>query len=248
MQSKYIDRGKNTILEVSTSDSMQLTCANSPEKKKTFAFEVSFLGRMNMYSDADTVAEYLNAHEGWFCRCAQPMKVDPLGSNGYVLTVGKYGSFGYEVEPKMGVILHPPVDKVYQMHTIPIPDYNPPGYNVNYQAAMELKEVEVEARQQTKGGFFSRQPTMPSIITQVNWNLDLLVEVEFPQFIHKLSSSLIQSTGDRLLAQIVRQVSPRLTYKVQQDFHKRHGLPMPPKSSRHLDKVDKINRSHPYAA
>ena len=248
MQSKYIDRAKNTILEVSTSDSMQLTRANSPENKKTFAFEVSFLGRMDMYSDADTVAEYLNAHEGWFCRCAQPMKVDPLGRNGYVLTMGKYGSFGYEVEPKMGVILHPPVDRVYQMHTISIPDYNSPGYNVNYQAAMELKEVEVEARQQTKGGLFSRQLIMPSIITQVNWNLDLLVEVEFPQFIHKLSSSLIQSTGDRLLAQIVRQVSPRLTYKVQQDFHQSHDLPMPPKSSRHLEKIDKIERSHPYAA
>ncbi|WP_425461531.1 DUF1997 domain-containing protein, partial [Hyella patelloides] len=39
----------------------------------------------------------------------------------------------------------------------------------------------------------------------------------------------MQNTGDRLLAQIVRQISPRLTYKVQQDFHSSKGLPIPAK-------------------
>ncbi|NJL52776.1 MAG: DUF1997 domain-containing protein, partial [Hydrococcus sp. SU_1_0] len=38
-------------------------------------------------------------------------------------------------------------------------------------------------------------------------------------------------------AQIVRQISPRLTYKVQQDFHQSHNLSMPPKSSRQLHHV-----------
>ena len=227
MQSKYIDFSSNSISQISPSDSMQLTCSDSLEKKKTFAFEVGFTGRMDMYSDADTVAKYLNAHEGWFCRCAQPMKVKPLGNNGYVLTVGKYGSFGYEVEPKMGVVLKPPVGRVYEMHTIPIPDYKPMGYDVNYQASMELTEIDVAAEDR---------------ITRVSWTLNLLVEVEFPQFIYKLSSSLIQSTGDRLLGQIVRQVSPRLTYKVQQDFHSSHGLPMPNKNSRQLTKIDRSQK------
>ncbi|MCC0176611.1 DUF1997 domain-containing protein [Waterburya agarophytonicola K14] len=241
MQPNFIDRSQNSILEIPTSNPMQLTYTNSLENKKTFAFEVSFMGRMDMYSDADTVAEYLNAHEGWFCRCAQPMKVDPLGNNGYVLTVGKYGSFGYEVEPKMGVILHPPVGRVYQMETIPIPDYNTVGYEVNYQALMELSEVSGDSQAETKGSLFSRKQIIPERITQVNWELNLSVEVEFPQFIHKLSSSLIQSTGDRLLGQIVRQVSPRLTYKVQEDFHTSHQLPIPPKSSRQLNKIYKTN-------
>ena len=245
MQSKYIDRSFNPISQISTSDSMQVTYSNSLERKKTFAFEVGFAGRMDMYSDADTVAEYLNAHEGWFCRCAQPMKVEPLGNNGYVLTVGRYGSFGYEVEPKMGVVLKPPVGRVYDMHTIAIPDYQPQGYDVNYQASMELQEVNVEDRDLAKGGLFARKQDVPDRITQVSWTLNLLVEVEFPQFINKLSSSLIQSTGDRLLGQIVRQVSPRLTYKVQQDFHSSHNLPMPNKNSRQLEKIDK---SHQYAA
>ncbi|MBV8885364.1 MAG: DUF1997 domain-containing protein, partial [Chroococcidiopsidaceae cyanobacterium CP_BM_RX_35] len=40
-----------------------------------------------------------------------------------------------------------------------------------------------------------------------------------------LPNSLIQNTGDRLLHQIVKQVSRRLTYKVQEDFHKSRNLP-----------------------
>jgi hypothetical protein len=253
MQSNFIDRSQNKLLvspnaisqagytvssvsQNSTSNFRQVTCTNSLENKKAFIFASSFVGRMDMYSDADRVAEYLNVHEGWFCRCAQPMKVEPLGNNGYILTVGKYGSFGYEVEPKIGVILHPPVGRVYQMQTIPIPDYYAPGYDVNYEASMELTEVATKDRE-VKESLFSRQQILPSRITEVNWRLNLSVEVEFPQFIYKLSPSLVQSTGDRLLGQIIRQVSPRLTQKVQQDFHTSQQLPIPPKSSRQLHKI-----------
>ena len=237
MQPKAIYHPQDTFLENSHPDSMQLTYRDSVEQKKAFIFEVSFDGRMDMYSDADTVAEYLNAHEGWFCRCAQPMKVESLADNGYILTVGKYSSFGYEIEPKMGVVLKPPVNNVYLMHTIPIPDYAVSGYNVNYQAAMKLQEVAVEAN--SEKGLLAKKSFTPSVMTQVTWELSLAVEVEFPQFVAKLSPKLIQKTGDRLLAQIVRQISPRLTYKVQQDFHNSHDLPVPPKSSRALNKVDK---------
>ena len=239
MQSEFINSSQNITSQNSQSNYMQLTCTNSLDNKKTFAFSVSFVGRMDMYSDADTVAQYLNAHEGWFCRCAQPMKVEPLGNNGYVLTVGKYGSFGYEVEPKIGVVLHPPIGKIYKMETIPLEDGDRLGYEVNYQASMELNEIINNNSTENKPSLFARKQTIPPTITQVNWELDLSVEVEFPTFIHKLSSSLIQSTGDRLLAQIVRQVSPRLTYKVQQDFHLSHQLTMPPKSSRQLTKIDR---------
>jgi hypothetical protein len=239
MQSKYINQSQNTFLEISTRDSMQLTYTKSVEQQKTFVFEVNFTGQMEMYSDADTVAEYLNAHEGWFCRCAQPMKVEPLGDNGYVLTVGKYGSFGYEVEPKIGVVLMPPLGRVYQMHTIPVPNYETTGYEVNYRASMELTQVNLDTPETVKNGLFAKRQIISHCITEVYWTLDLAVEVEFPQFIHKLSSSLIQTTGDRLLAQIVRQISPRLTYKVQQDFHISRNLPIPPKSGRVLKQVNK---------
>jgi len=241
MQSKYIDR-QNNFLEISASDSMQLTYTDSVEQQKTFVFNVSFNGRMDMYSDVNTVAAYLDAHEGWFCRCAQPMKVEPLTDNGYVLTVGKFGSFGYEVEPKIGVVLKPPVDRVYLMQTIPIPNCDE-GYEVNYRAKMNLEEVAGNSIVTKGKGLFSKQVNVPERITKVNWDLHLTVKVEFPTFIGKLSSSLIQTTGDRLLAQIVRQVSPRLTYKVQQDFHQSHSLAMPPKNSRQLNKIEQAQQS-----
>lgn len=242
MQSKFLSHLPKTALEVSSADSMHLTYSNPVEQKRKFLFEANFIGQMDMYSDLDTVAKYLNAHEGWFCRCARPMKVEPLPENGYVLTVGKYGSFGYEVEPKIGVILEPPIDNVYVMHTIPLAEYEAAGYEVNYDAVMKLQEEKVDSPQKVNQGFFAPKTIIPQIITRVSWELALKVKVEFPQFITKLSPNLIQSTGDRLLGQIVSQVSPRLTYKVQQDFHTSHNLPLPHKSSRQLHKVAKSQK------
>lgn len=238
MQSNFMNHQQLSQTELFDRQNCPVT-SELPNELKPFLFETSFVGCMDMYSDADTVADYLDDHENWFCRCAQPMKVEPLGDNGYSLTVGNFGSFGYEVEPKIGVVLNPPVDRVYTMHTIPLPDYESVGYEVNYQAVMELKEA---AREVVVGSSLVSQPIsscLPSIITQVTWKLDLAVRVVFPKFIHKLPSSLIQGTGDRLLGQIVRQISPRLTYKVQQDFHNRLSLPLPPKSGRRLEKVNK---------
>ncbi|MBD2343836.1 DUF1997 domain-containing protein [Anabaena subtropica] len=173
-----------------------------------------FYGRysdsMKMYAPAQMVAEYLNSHASWFTRCAEPMKVQPLGEHGYALTIGRFGSFGYEVEPKIGLELLPPQQGVYCIRTIPIPDYQPPGYDVDYRAALQLKED------------FS-----DNILTRVEWELDLTVCLHFPRFIQRLPQSLIQSTGDRLLNQIVRQVSRRLTRKVQEDFHQSFGVPFP---------------------
>lgn len=174
------------------------------------ATPTKFYGRysdaMEMSAPAATVAEYLNTHGSWFSRCAEPMKVQPLGDNGYALIIGRFGSFGYEVEPKIGLELLPPDNGVYYIRTIPIPDYRSPGYDVDYRAALQLKENFAE-------------------VTRVEWELDLTVELHFPRFIQRLPKSLIQSTGDRLLNQIVRQVSRRLTRKVQEDFHLSLGIP-----------------------
>ncbi|NEQ25862.1 MAG: DUF1997 domain-containing protein, partial [Microcoleus sp. SIO2G3] len=51
----------------------------------------------------------------------------------------------------------------------------------------------------------------------------------FPRFIHALPKAIVQSTGDRLLNRVVREVSRRLTRKVQQDFHLALDLPLPRK-------------------
>ncbi|MEH2241402.1 DUF1997 domain-containing protein [Nostoc sp.] len=166
---------------------------------------------MEMPAPAEKVAEYLNAHASWFCRCAEPMKVQSLGKNGYALGIGRFGAFGYDVEPKIGLELLPPEEGIYRIRTIPIPDYQPPGYDVDYRASLQLIENNVS--------------TSIGEVTRVEWELDLMVYLHFPRFIQRLPKSIIQSTGDRLLNQIVRQVSRRLTRKVQEDFHKSLEIP-----------------------
>lgn len=180
------------------------------------SFHGSFKSCMEMDADAKTVANYLDAHRLWFPRCAHPMKAELIGDNGYALTIGRFGSFGYEVEPKIGLNLLPQDQGIYRIETIPVPGYYAPGYEVDFKAALQL--VEVNSPDAASG-----------CITRVEWELDLQVMIQFPRFIQALPQTLVQSTGDRLLNQIVRQVSRRLTHKVQQDFHSTCGIPFPRK-------------------
>ncbi len=176
-------------------------------------FQSHFVGSMELRSDAQTVTQYLNAHQGWFCRCAHPMTVKPVGENGYLLTVGRYGSFGFEVEPKIGLHLLPPDEQgVYRIETIPDLVSEDQGYKVDFQASLQLVDCPISNTEE------SRHETIP--VTHIQWDLDLAVSLLFPKFIRRLPHALIQVTGDRLLQQIVRQVSRRLTAKVQDDFNK----------------------------
>jgi Protein of unknown function (DUF1997) len=185
-------------------------------EKKPKIFRSGFQGYMDLHSDPLTVAEYLDAHQGWFCRCAKPMNTVTLGDDQYLIVIGNFGALGYEIEPKMAVVLHRPKNQVYLMHSIPINDSPPRGYEIDYRATMRLEELNC----------------LSTKATRVIWNLDLKVAVEFPKFIDRLPHHIVQSSGERLLDKIVHQVSQKLTYRVQQDFHTTHSLPMPPKSSR----------------
>ena len=209
-------------------------------QSKPIDFQAAFTGCMEMYSDVKSVGEYLNNHQSWFVDCAQPMKVESLRDNGYVLTIGRFGSFGYEVEPKIAVILEEPENNIYNTKTIPVPGEKISSYEVDYKAQMEL--IEVPLAQGSKGikDAYKKHKIseLPTVITQVKWNLSLKVSVQFPKFIYKLPLGLIQNTGDKVLAEIIRQVSPRLTYKVQQDFHNKYNLPLPSKHGRKFNKVD----------
>jgi hypothetical protein len=178
-----------------------------------FCFSYRFADAMLMGADVKTVAKYLDAHQGWFTRCAHPMTASQLGKNGYALTIGKFSSFGYAVEPKIGLELLPQDSGVYRIKTLAIPDYTPPGYEVSFNAQMRLVETVNGER----------------LGTQIEWDLDLKVSIQFPKFIYKLPIGVIQGTGDKLLKQIVNRVSRQLTHKVQQDFHGSLGLQTPKK-------------------
>lgn len=218
-------RSSDSVLDVVPDGSPANLAAGNPSSKaddgstsESSVFRGQFENCMEMYADIETVAKYLDNHHDWFQRCARPMTADPLGQNGYALTIGKFGSFGYEVEPKVGLDLLPQDEGVYRIQTIPIPDYTPPGYDVDFRASLQLAAKDPASLASSDG-------VEPSAFTNVEWELDLKVTIHFPRFINALPHSLIQGTGDRLLNQIVRQVSKRLTYKVQKDFHKTMGIP-----------------------
>ncbi len=189
-------------------------------------FRSHFQDCMEMYAEAEKVTAYLDAHQNWFTRCAHPMKVELIGQNAYALVIGRFGSFGYEVEPKIGLELLPQENKIYRIRTIPVPNYVAQGYEVDFHASQTFVEIptsEYFQKNEHEGD------SLPKAVTLVEWELDLTVGMRFPRFIQKLPQSLIQSTGDQLMRQVVRQVSRRLTHKVQEDFHSSLAIPMPKK-------------------
>jgi hypothetical protein len=175
------------------------------ESSKAVTFYSQFDGCMELKGDRTTVMNYLDAHQGWFCRCAEPMEVEAIGNNGYAITVGHYGSHGFMVEPKIALHLLPHEHGIYRIETLPLPDNQHQCYEVDFDANLHL--VESEPTSETE------------VLTQVQWTLDLSVKIHFPAFIYRLPHKLIQYTGDQVLNQIVKQVSKRLTAKVKNDFH-----------------------------
>lgn len=193
--------------------------SNLTINRPPFIFHNQFQGWMEVYAPVERYEQYLSNHREWFYRCAQPMRVQPIGEHGYILTIGRYGSHGYEVEPKIGLHLLPQDQGVYRIETIPVPDQPFLNYHVDFAAAMAL--MPVIAQPDKDAELLERHIYH---YTRVTWQLDLRVEMYFPKFVYRLPHGLIQGTGNRVLAQIVRQVSYRLTAKVQDDFHRTIGL------------------------
>jgi len=186
-------------------------------------FHLNYSDSVELYAPEPVVAAYVNDHPSWFTRCALPMKAIPISDNAYDLLIGRYGAFQFEVEVRIGLELIPrDATGIYRISSIDLPDYTPPGYQVNFHGQFYLAEVAccptLEYFQQLQTYLILPSPP-PEVMTRWEWNLDLTVGVRFPQFIHRLPKSLIQNTSDRLLQQIVREVSRRLAKKVQQDFH-----------------------------
>ncbi|MER3433906.1 MAG: hypothetical protein C4288_10845 [Leptolyngbya sp. ERB_1_1] len=199
----------------------QPTQETEPLINQPTVFSSRFIDCMEMNADAQTVARYLDVHQDWFRRCAYPMQVESIGQNSYALIIGHFGAFGYDVEPKVGLDLLPQQESIYRIVTVPVPGDTSLGYEVDFQAALHLVE-------------HPNQDDPTAKMTQVQWQLDLQVAIQFPRFIHALPDALIQRTGDRILRQVVRQVSRRLTHRVQDDFHSSHNLPLPKRARRKL--------------
>ena len=88
------------------------------------------------------------------------------------------------------------------------------------QAEMRLEEkpLDLQAGQQLGQNM---------VMTCIEWDLNLTVTLQFPQFIQRLSQDMLQKTGDGVLGFVVKRVSKSLTAKVQDDFHKTHEIKVP---------------------
>ena len=227
-----IDCSANIIANEVKHENLNATL--NSQSKPVMTFQTKFTGIMEMYGDRETVAKYLKNHQGWFTRCAEPMKVQPFGNDGYTLIVGNYGAFGYHLEPQMSVILETSEgDSCYKMYSVPNSQYEA-NYDVNYCSILHLHAIPTSEAVTKVDKIFSQygMKNVPSEVTKIDWTLNLSINIRFPSFIYKLPQSVVKSTGNRVLSQIVKQISPRLSYKVQKDFHDRFGLPIPPAKSR----------------
>jgi hypothetical protein len=184
------------------------------QDERVRCYASQFADVMEMRAPASQVAAYLDRHEGWFRRCAAPIAVESLGADGYRITLGRFGNFGFEVEPTIALELLPQSEGIYRIVTVP-PEGESRGlerlYDVDFNAALSLDEA------------------AESEVTLVRWQLDLTVWIRLPGVITLLPDQLVQTSGDHLLRQIVRQISRRLTWKVQEDFHASHALECPPR-------------------
>ena len=149
--------------------------ANVPE---TMHFFNQFEGCMALSADRQRVTQYLDHHQEWFCRCAQPMQVEPIGNNGYSLVIGRYGALGFELEPQISLHLLPQQAGVYRIETIPTPSDESKSYWVDFHASMRLVDSPEDKTSEHRRAL--------SPLTRVEWNLDLDVAISFPCFIRRL--------------------------------------------------------------
>jgi hypothetical protein len=194
---------------------------SKPNNGYSNSFHNHYIGYMDLLADQVTVMKYLDAHQGWFRRCAHPFKADPIGETGYAMGVGQVGAMGFQVDARVGLNLLPPDENaVYRITTIPIPNQPPQGYEVDFQAEMRLQENPLE---------LPKECHLPqnSVITSIVWDLNLTVSLQFPNFIQRISQDILQNTGNKVLGFVVQRVSKSLTAKVQDDFHKTHAIKIP---------------------
>jgi len=177
---------------------------SAEERVRRYASTFSDL--MEMRAPAPVVATYLDRHEGWFRRCAAPMTVTPLGQRGYVLTLGRFGNFGFEVEPTIGLELLPQDEGVYRILTVPSSRIDPSLqglYDVEFNAALRLDEVGSDAQgggaeaERSHAELSHEEVDRLMAHTLVRWELDLSVWIRLPSMIALLPEGLVHSSGDR---------------------------------------------------
>ena len=104
-------------------------------------YRSTFTDEMEMLAPTPRVASYMNRHQSWFEHCAKPMQALALDHQSYALTLGRFGNFGFEVEPTISLRLLPEDKQMYRIETVrPVPQSlaTRDHYDVDFQASMQL--------------------------------------------------------------------------------------------------------------
>ena len=106
---------------------------------------------MQMLAPQAVVARYLDNHQSWFERCASPMQVEAIDRQSYSLTLGRFGNFGFEVEPTIALRLLPQQEGIYRIETVRTVPQSLAlrhHYDVDFRAGMHLiaEQEQLEAR------------------------------------------------------------------------------------------------------
>jgi len=164
-------------------------------------------GEVDLETSVEDLADYLRHHQSWIHRCFKPLTVQPLGGADYRLQFFRIGGLGFELEPHFAITIWEDPQHCFRLSSLDLPEDEPLPYRVDCQATFRIEERVQE----------------PTAITRVYWGLILKVDIELPGFLQALSRPLVQKVGIKVVNQVTRSMSDRLTHNVCTDFYRSVG-------------------------
>jgi hypothetical protein len=162
-------------------------------------------GQVAMETEREPLAAYLGEHQEWIDRCFKPLKVFPLSESTYKLQFFRIGGLGFELEPCFGVEIWAEEDYLFRLGSIDLPSDADLPYTVDCQSYFQLRDLP------------------DSGMTQVNWDLELDIWMELPCFLSAFPHSLVYNVGAKVVRQVTRRMSDRLTHNVCTDYYRSVG-------------------------
>lgn len=162
-------------------------------------------GEVDMSTSVAPLATYLRAHDQWIEPCFKPLKVTPLSPESYQLKFFRMGALGFELEPCFGIEIGSQDDRLFFLHSIPLPGDNELPYSVDCASEFRLEE-----RQEAGAA-----------VTRVHWTLHLDIIVELPRFLQLLPRKRVRAVAEALVNQVARRMCNRLTQNICNDYYQR---------------------------
>ncbi len=161
-------------------------------------------GEVDLSTSLAPLADYLRAHEQWIEPCFKPLKVTSLSPDSYQLKFFRMGALGFELEPCFGIQIGSKDDRLFFLHSIPLPGDEDLPYAVDCSSEFRLEE-------RYENGV---------AVTRVYWTLHLDIVVELPRFLQVLPRKRVRSVAEALVNQVARRMCNRLTHNICQDYYR----------------------------